>query len=257
MLWIRYEYQGKISFGCLEDHGETIQPYRGTLFSAPRPQGSAISISEVKQLVPNVPSKMIALWNNYKALAKEKQLSHPETPLYLMKPQNSYLPTGETIRFPEFYNGEVFYEGELGIVIGKPATNLKNAAQAEQHIFGYTCINDVTAFGLLKDDRNFDQWTRAKGFDTFGVFGPAIATGLDPNSLEIITRVDGKEVQHYPASDMIFAPAEVVCLLSRNMTLNPGDVICCGTSIGLGPMPRGCTVEVEIAGIGKLENPYQ
>ena len=198
---------------------------------------------------------MPALWNNYHALAREKELAAPDTPLYLLKAPSSFAGPGETIRHPAAYAGDVFYEGELGIVIGRRATAVSPQA-ARAHIFGYTCVNDVTAFGLLKDYPGFDQWTRAKGFDTFGVFGPAIATELDIARAEIVTRVDGAEKQRYPASDMITPPEQIVSALSHNMTLTPGDVICCGTSSGLGPMPRGCTVEVEIAGIGVLRNRY-
>ena len=253
-LWIRFEHEGQTGFGQLE--GTDIKVCAGDMFSMPVPSGETVALDAVRVLTPTEPSKMPALWNNYRALADEKGLQYPETPLYLFKANSSFLATGETIVHPPGIAEDAFYEGELGIVIGQRLTNV-SVAEAEQGIFGYTCINDVTAFSLLKEYEGFDQWTRSKGFDTFGVFGPVVASGLDYRDLMIVTRVDGMEKQRYPAADMMFSPSEIVSRLSANMTLLSGDVICCGTSIGLGPMPRGCIVEVEIEGIGILRNEYR
>ena len=258
MLWVRYEHGGRIGFGALEGGQEDrkIAAYSGDLFGERTKTGDSVALDAVRLLSPCVPTKMPALWNNYHALALEKELAAPETPLYLFKATSSFAGPGDVIRHPSSYAGEVFYEGELGIVIGREACGV-SVQDAAACIFGYTCINDATAFGLLKDYPGFDQWTRAKGFDTFGVFGPAIADDLDVSGAEIITRVDGVEKQRYPATDMIMPPEQVVSALSHNMTLMPGDVICCGTSQGLGPMPKPCDVEVEIAGIGVLKNRYE
>ena len=252
--WARFEHAGTTGFGQLR--GDAIAVFRGDMFQNPEATGDTVRLEEVRLLTPTQPSKMPALWNNYRALAQEKELAHPETPLYLLKANSSFLATGEVIRHPAGLQDDVFYEGELGIVIGKTAQQVPEG-QAESHIFGYTCVNDVTAFSLLKDYSGFDQWTRAKGFDTFGVFGPVAVTGLDWRKLTIVTRIDGEEKQNYSAADMILPPQRIVSELSRSMTLNPGDVICCGTNCGLGPMPRGCVVEVEIAGIGILRNTYR
>ena len=144
----------------------------------------------------------------------------------------------------------------LGIVIGKQCRDVSEA-DAGDHVFGYTCINDVTAVELISKDATFAQWTRAKSFDTFGVFGPVVATGLDPSTLSIRTVLNDQERQNYPVSDMIFAPLEIVSLISRDMTLHPGDVICCGTSVGVGSMKPGSTIAVTIEGIGTLANRYE
>lgn len=252
--WIRFAHDGRVGFGQLK--GADILVCGGDMFVAPELTDKTLALDDVRVLTPTVPTKMPALWNNYRALADEKGLQYPETPLYLFKANSSFLATGEVIKHPASVAEDVFYEGELGIVIGKTVAEA-SVGEAEQAIFGYTCINDVTAFSLLKEYGGFDQWTRSKGFDTFGVFGPVVATGLDYQGLEIVTRVDGEERQRYPASDMMMSPVETVSRLSANMTLCPGDVICCGTSVGLGPMPRGCTVEVEIKGIGRLVNEYR
>ena len=252
--WVRFEHDGREKFGQLE--GSIILVCEGDMFTAPVLTGATVALDEVRVLTPTVPTKMPALWNNYRALADEKGLQYPETPLYLFKANSSFLATGEVIRHPTSVTEDAFYEGELGIVIGQTIAEA-SVSEAGQAIFGYTCINDVTAFSLLKEYTGFDQWTRSKGFDTFGVFGPVVATGLDYRDLEIVTRVDGEEKQRYPALDMMMSPMETVSRLSANMTLYPGDVICCGTSVGLGPMPRGCAVEVEIKGIGCLRNEYR
>ena len=134
---------------------------------------------------------------------------------------------------------------------------MASEAEAADAIFGYTCINDVTAADLINKNPTFAQWVRAKSFDTFGVFGPVVATGLDPMTLTIKTMLNGEERQNYPVSDMYFPPVTLVALISRDMTLEPGDVIACGTSVGVGVMkePKN-VVEVIIDGIGTLSNRF-
>jgi 2-keto-4-pentenoate hydratase/2-oxohepta-3-ene-1,7-dioic acid hydratase in catechol pathway len=157
---------------------------------------------------------------------------------------------------PNSYDGKVVYEGELGIVIGKRCKEVSEA-DAPNFIFGYTCSNDVTAGEIIQKDPTFAQWTRAKGFDTFGSFGPGIVTDIDPNKLSVKTYLNGTERQNYPVSDMIFTPYKLVSMISHDMTLQPGDIISCGTSIGVGSMKPGSTVEVVIDGVGRLVNQYE
>ena len=128
--------------------------------------------------------------------------------------------------------------------------------EATAHILGYTCVNDLTALELLQRDPSFAQWTRAKNFDGFGVFGPVVATGLDPSTLTVRTLVNGRERQNYRVDDMIFPPAELVSRISQDMTLVQGDIIACGTSLGVLPIKAGTVVEIVIDGIGTLRNLY-
>jgi 2-keto-4-pentenoate hydratase/2-oxohepta-3-ene-1,7-dioic acid hydratase in catechol pathway len=128
---------------------------------------------------------------------------------------------------------------------------------ALDHVFGYTCANDVTVADIIKRDPTFPQWVRAKGFDTFLPFGPVIATGLDPAMLVVRTILNGEVRQDYPINDMVFPVQRLVSLISRDMTLYPGDMILCGTSVGVGSMKPGSTVEVEIDGIGTLVNGFE
>ncbi len=252
--WIRFEHGGRTGFGRLE--GDTIAVYAGDLYAAPAATGQSLALGAVKVLTPTLPTKMVALWNNFHALAAKLKQAIPLEPLYLFKSPNSFLADGETIRKPPSYDGKVVYEGELGIVIGRRCRAVGEAAAA-RHIFGYTCINDVTAAEIIQRDAAFAQWARAKSFDTFGVFGPVVATDLDPAALTVKLTLDGEERQNYPVSDMIFPPPAIVSRLSQDMTLEPGDVICCGTSLGVGSMKPGSVVEVTIQGIGALRNRYE
>ena len=253
--WIRYEHAGEVGFGTLE--GDTIAVHQGDMFAGPSPTGQSLNLADVRVLIPTEPSKMIALWNNFHALAAKLEQPVPKEPLYFLKASNSFLATGETIRRPSAYSGRVVYEGELGIVIAKTCKEVAEA-DAGGYIFGYTCINDVTASDLINKDPTFGQWVRAKSFDTFGVFGPVVATGLNPAKLTVRTVLNGDERQNYPVDDMVFQPARLVGLLSHDMTLNPGDVIACGTSLGVGSMkqPRN-TIDVTIEGIGTLSNVFE
>lgn len=252
--WIRFEADGRAGFGTFD--GTRIHVHAGDMFESPEATGETLALGDVRVLTPCTPTKMICLWNNFRALAQKLELSTPEEPLYLLKSPSSFLPHGGTIRRPAGYDGPVVYEGELGIVIGRRSSGISEA-DAASHIFGYTCINDVTAFGILNKDKSFAQWTRAKSFDTFGVFGPVVATGLDPLTLSIRTVLNGEERQNYPVSDMVFPPYRLISLLSHDMTLMPGDVIACGTSIGAGSMKQPeNAIEVTIEGIGTLSNRY-
>jgi 2-keto-4-pentenoate hydratase/2-oxohepta-3-ene-1,7-dioic acid hydratase in catechol pathway len=250
--WVRFEKIGGAGFGRLRE--DIVHEYQGDMYGACEPSGEQHALHRLKLLAPSVPSKVIALWNNFHALGEKLKLAVPAEPLYLLKAPNSWAAHGDTIRVPRC-DGKVVFEGELGIVIGK-ACSAVPVAQALQHVFGYTCANDVTVADILHRDASFPQWVRAKGFDTFCPMGPVVTTGLDPATLSVTTWLDGQQRQHYPISDMRFSVAELVSLISFDMTLQPGDVILCGTSIGVGSMKPGSLVEVEIGGIGKLANRF-
>jgi 2-keto-4-pentenoate hydratase/2-oxohepta-3-ene-1,7-dioic acid hydratase in catechol pathway len=252
--WIRVQHQGRERFGLLEN--ESIRLTSGGPFGEHSPSGESVPLRDARILTPAAPTKMVALWNNFRAVAEKLGNPIPAEPLYLLKANSSFLAHGETIRAPASYGGKVIYEGELGIVIGKRCAAVSEA-DAARHILGYTCVNDVTAVELINKDASFAQWTRAKSFDTFGVFGPVIATGVDPQSLTVKTILNGQERQNYPVTDMIFPPAVLVSLISRDMTLEPGDVIACGTSVGVGSMRPGSTVSIVIEGVGTLTNRFE
>ncbi len=253
-LWTRVSHDGRECFGSIE--GDTIALHAGDMFANPRPTRKSIPRGAAKLLTPTTPSKMVALVDNYHALVAKLGHAVPAEPLYFLKANNSFLASGEPIRAPQSYAGKVVFEGELGIVIGK-CCRAVDEAEAARYIFGYTCVNDVTAADILNKDPAFAQWTRAKSFDTFGVFGPVIATDVDPATLVVRTILNDQERQNYPVADAIFAPAKLVSLISRDLTLEPGDVIACGTSVGVGSMKPGSTISIVIDGIGMLTNRFE
>jgi 2-keto-4-pentenoate hydratase/2-oxohepta-3-ene-1,7-dioic acid hydratase in catechol pathway len=252
--WLRYQNQGKIGLGQLQ--GDQIAVYSGDLFQDPKPTGETLKLADVTMDIPCTPSKMVAMVDNFHALVTKLEHAVPAEPLYFLKGNNSFLAANQVIRTPKSYSGKVVYEGELGIVIGK-RIHEANEAEAAQAIFGYTCINDVTAIEILNRDPGYAQWTRSKSFNTFGVFGPYITTDIDPNKLTIKTILNDQERQNYPIADMIFPPAKLVSLISQDVPLEPGDIIACGTSVGVGSMKPGSNVSIIIDGVGRLDNRFE
>lgn len=251
--WIRFTRDGATAFGTLD--GEIVAIHAGDMFAGATPTGETCALADVSLLTPSRPGKFIALWNNSRSAADKQGLSRPDYPLYFLKGSNTCLAPGGTIRKPAGYDGRVIYEAELGIVLGRTCKDADEATAAAA-IFGFTCVNDVTAVQLLDADPTFPQWARAKGFDTFGPFGPAIATGIDLATATIRAELNGRERQNYPVSDLFVQPAALVSLLSQSMTLEPGDVISCGTGPGALPMRPGMTIDIVIDGIGRLSNVY-
>ena len=253
MRWLRFLHARAEYLGALGDDDATVTVYTGTLFDAPTPTTTRLPLAELTLLVPCQPSKFIGLWNNFFSAADKQGLAIPAEPLYFIKAPGSHLAHDQPIQRPPTYTGRVVFEGELGVVIGRRTRNVSES-EADAAIFGYTCVNDVTALDLITADPAFPQWTRAKSFDTFGAFGPLIVTGLDPRQLTVRTLLNGRERQNYPVSDMIFSPGAIVSAISRELTLEPGDLIACGTSLGAGVLRPGQTVEVAIDGVGVLRN---
>ena len=251
--WVRFDDGGAIRFGTLER--DRVRVCEGDMLSGAIPTDTTIPLAQVRLLTPVEPTKMIALWNNFHALGDKLGLPAPAEPLYLIKAPSSRLDPGGVIRGPAC-GGKVVFEGELAIVIGRTCKNVPES-RALDFVFGYTCANDVTLADVLHRDPSFPQWARAKGFDTFGPFGPVIATGIDPGQLVVRTLLNGEVRQDYPISDMRFSVRQLVGMLSRDMTLEPGDLILCGTSIGAGSMKPASTIAVEIAGIGTLANTFE
>jgi 2-keto-4-pentenoate hydratase/2-oxohepta-3-ene-1,7-dioic acid hydratase in catechol pathway len=252
MRWVRFRQRdGGTGFGVLE--GARVALYAGEFFERPQPTGVTLAIDEVTLLAPCAPSKIIALWNNFHALAAKLGKAAPLHPLYLIKPASCVAGPGDAIRRPQGYGGKIAYEGELGIVIGRLCKDVAPDA-AGGYIHGFTCVNDVTAAEVLHENPDFAQWCRAKSYDTFGCIGPCISSDFDYARASVVTRLDGAERQNYPLADMIFPPLELVSRISHDMTLLPGDVIACGTSLGVGSIRDGSAVEITIEGLGSLVN---
>ena len=195
------------------------------------------------------PTKIVAVGLNYHDHAREVGMAIPERPLIFLKPSTSVIGNGEAILYPAM-TAELHYEGELAIVVGQDGHHIP-LGEAHRFIAGYTCANDVTARDLQRSD---GQWTRAKSFDTFCPLGPRLASGIDPRSLHIETRVNGTVRQTSNTANMIFDPFTLLSYISSIMTLLKGDIIITGTPFGVGPLVVGDEVEVEIEGIGTLRN---
>ncbi len=252
--WARFRHKGEIHFGQLE--GDSIKVYEGDMFSSPRATGDTVALADVELLTPVQPSKMVALAHNLHPLIKKMNGSVPDEPMYLLKANSSFHPTGKPIRRPKAYDGKIIFEGELGLVIGNTCRDVP-VDKALDYLFGVTCINDVTSIEILNKSPIMQQWVRSKAADTFGVMGPVVATGLDPNKLAIRSVLNGEERQNYSVSDFVFSPAELISHISGDMTLLPGDVIACGTSVGAGSMKPGSVIEIIIEGVGALSNTFE
>jgi len=198
------------------------------------------------------PGKIVGVGRNYRDHASELGNTVPAMPLLFLKPATAVIGDGAAIALPAD-STQVDFEGEIGVVIG---SRLRRATEQEVRagIAGITCVNDVTARDLQRTD---EQWTRAKGFDTFCPLGPRVVP-VDPSrysDLEVRCRVNGAERQHGRARDMVFSIPFLVGFISQVMTLEPGDLIATGTPAGVGPLHAGDVVEVEIPGVGVLRNP--
>ncbi len=248
MRTCRFRRDGREAYGVVE--GDAVRALTAAPWSGGLPEGAPIPLSGVTLLAPAEPSKVVCVGRNYRAHAKELGNEVPPVPLLFLKPSTAVVGPQEAIRRPEA-SREVHHEGELGVVLGR-ALSRATAAEARLAVFGYTCLNDVTARDIQREEK---QFTRAKGFDTFCPIGPVIETGLDPLDATVVCRVNGAERQRGYTRDMAFDAFALLSFISSVMTLLPGDVVATGTPEGVGALQRGDWVEVEIPGIGILRNP--
>ena len=212
--------------------------------------GERWALPDLRLLAPVRPGKVVCIGKNYAEHAREMGGEPPERPVLFMKPPSSVIGPGDAVRMP-LDSDRVDYEGELAVVIGTPAVDVPRE-RALDHVFGYTCANDVTA----RDQQKIDgQWTRAKGYDTFCPLGPWIETDLDPADVEVRTDLDSERKQLSRTSLLLHDIPTLIAYISHVMTLLPGDVILTGTPEGVGPMQDGQTVSVTVEGIGTLTNP--
>jgi 2-keto-4-pentenoate hydratase/2-oxohepta-3-ene-1,7-dioic acid hydratase in catechol pathway len=206
-------------------------------------------LGEFRVLAPCQPTKIVAVGRNYAAHAAELGNETPAEPLIFLKPPSAVIGPGAEILYPSL-SQRVDHEAELAVVIGKPAWRVP-AHRALEYVLGYTCGNDVTARDLQESD---NQWTRAKGFDTFCPLGPWIVTDLDPTHVRIQCRVNGQLRQDGNTSQLAHGIPRLLEYISHVMTLLPGDVILTGTPAGISPLHPGDRVDIEIEGLGTLTN---
>lgn len=216
-----------------------------------------------KLLAPVVPKTILCIGLNYRQHAEETGAKIPEHPVLFIKAANALNHPGDPIVIPKVAPGQVDYECELAVVIGKTAKYV-DRSDALDYVLGYTCANDVSARRWQKEGGG-KQWCRGKSFDTFCPLGPCLVTPDEipnPNNLNIKTTLNGRVMQDSTTADMIFDVSALISFLSQGTTLLPGTVILTGTPPGVGfarnpPifLADGDQVIIEIEQIGSLVNP--
>ena len=216
-----------------------------------------------KLLAPVEPPSILCVGLNYRRHAEETGAKMPDYPVLFIKAVNALNNPGDPIVIPKVAPGQVDYECELAVVIGKPGKNIERH-QALDHVLGYTCANDVSARRWQKEGGG-KQWCRGKSFDTFCPLGPCLVTPdeiPDPNTLKIKTTLNDEIMQDSTTADMIFDVPSLISFLSEGTTLLPGTVILTGTPQGVGfarnpPvfLKKGDRVTIEIERIGTLVSP--
>ncbi len=262
MKYCRFNLKGQVHYGTVEDRngefwisGPAPAPEEDLAFklqsASPASAFAPVPLSAAELLPPVTPSKIVCVGRNYRAHVRELGNEMPTEPLIFLKPPSSLLAPGGVIRMPAV-SERVDFEGELAVVIGRRAHNLKPDANWRDVVRGFTLANDVTARDLQKKD---DQWTRAKGFDTFCPIGPFVSDELDLDAgLNLETRLNGERRQHASTLDFIFSLRELLAFITSVFTLEPGDLLLTGTPSGIAPLSPGDRVEVSIPGLGVLAN---
>jgi 2-keto-4-pentenoate hydratase/2-oxohepta-3-ene-1,7-dioic acid hydratase in catechol pathway len=263
MKYCRFNLNGQTHYGAVEDRNgelwisDLVQPPEEDLaFRLKYGRTAAMGLqpmplSAAELLPPVTPSKIVCVGRNYRAHVRELGNEMPTEPLIFLKPPSSLLAPGGVIRMPAV-SQRVDYEGELAVVIGRRARNLKPDANWRDVVRGFTLANDVTARDLQNKD---DQWTRAKGFDTFCPVGPIVNDELDLDAgLSIETHLNGDRRQQGSTLDFIFSLRELLVYITSVFTLEPGDLLLTGTPSGISPLSPGDRVEVSVPGLGILAN---
>ncbi|HEY7478081.1 MAG TPA: fumarylacetoacetate hydrolase family protein [Actinomycetota bacterium] len=250
MRLLRFRHGDRIATGIVQPGEDVIRVLTGTFFEDPFPTGEEIPVDDVLLLAPVLPSKLVCVGRNYAAHAAEWDMDVPEEPLLFLKPSTAVIGPGDPIQLLPI-SRRIDYEGELAVVIGRIARNVR-AEEAARYILGFTCANDVTLRDLQRAD---DQWARAKGFDGSCPLGPWIETDVDPTDVVVETRLNGDVVQRASTAELAFGVATLIEYITAFMTLLPGDVVSTGTPDGVGKLADGDVVEVEVDGVGALRNP--
>ncbi len=252
MKLCHFDYKNETHWGAINN--DSVFPL-DNLENLNQPDGAVklteyTKIENVRFLPPASPSKIVCVGRNYAEHAAELGNEVPKEPLLFLKAPSAIITEGGTIIIPPQSN-QVEHEGELAVVIGRKCVNLRDDENSLEYVFGYICLNDVTARDLQKSDV---QFARAKSFDTFCPIGAVIETDLDAADIRVTTRVNGVIKQDGRTSQMIFSVPFLIKYISRQMTLNSGDIIATGTPSGVSKLSSGDVCEVEIEGIGILRN---
>jgi 2-keto-4-pentenoate hydratase/2-oxohepta-3-ene-1,7-dioic acid hydratase in catechol pathway len=267
MKLIRFRSGGRTFRGRLNEDGTATPITNASADEAAFPEALEFGPERLpvdRLLSPLVPADILGIGLNYREHAKEGKSEPPPVPMLFIKAGNSLNNPGDAIPVPRL-SEQIDFEGELAVIIGRTAKDVPRD-RALDHVFGYTCANDVTARDWQRDKKlGGGQFARGKSFDGFCPLGPWIVTADEipnPNALWIKTWVNGTLMQDQGTHDMIFDVPALIESLSSTMTLRPGGVILTGTPAGVGfartpPLwlKPGDRVRIDIDGIGSLENP--
>ncbi|SFJ91367.1 2-keto-4-pentenoate hydratase/2-oxohepta-3-ene-1,7-dioic acid hydratase (catechol pathway) [Paenibacillus sp. UNC496MF] len=251
MRYVRFtmDQESESRFGIVE--GNSILECRGDLFDQPSLTGNSFSMTDVILKAPLTPRHIIGIGKNFAGEGESKP-KPPELPIFFFKPLTSVVGPNEPILLPRGA-AQVKYESELAVIIGKTARNIAPEA-ADDFIFGCTVANDVGAIDYFHPE---GHWTIGKAFDTFCPLGPVIVTDFDYRQARIHSRLNGEQRQD-AGMELIITPIDqMIAVISRFMTLMPGDVILTGTPAGAAVIRDGDMVDCLIDGIGCLSNPVR
>ena len=249
----RFQVGDDIAYGVVEDG--KIREVSGSVFGAWEPTDRVHELAAVQLMTPTTPRHVFAMAGNYKSHLKEAEIPVKfRTPQPFFKSPSSLVPHEGKIVIPRNVAGEVHYEAEMVVVIGRTARDVAKDDAAD-YILGVTCGNDVSERYWQNDPEHKDvQWWRAKASDTFGPCGPFIVAGLDYDDLLLTLRLNGEVRQQERTSKLIHDVASTVSFISQHVTLLPGDLIFTGTSGKTAALSPGDVVEVELEGVGVLRN---
>lgn len=248
----RVRVDGRTSTAVIK--GRTAHLVKGTPFGGLQEKGESYALSKVSLLAPVRPGKVVAIGLNYRSHVESRvvQREEPKQPEPFLKASTSVIGPGEAILIPSDA-GRVDEEGEVVAVISRRARNLTEA-DVDAHVLGYMAGNDVSARQWQRDDL---QWWRAKSADTFTAVGPWITTGLDPERLSLVVRLNGEVIQQAETSALIHSIRKCIAFITSAMTLEPGDLVFTGTPGTTSEIHPGDLVEVEVGGVGVLTNPVE
>jgi 2-keto-4-pentenoate hydratase/2-oxohepta-3-ene-1,7-dioic acid hydratase in catechol pathway len=248
MKFARFEANGEIYNGIME--ADEIAVIRGSFFNQYETTHRKYSIPEIRFLSPVQPTKIVCVGQNYLGHIEELGVPVPKEPVIFFKPPSCLIGHRDSIIYPADAQ-RVDYEGELAVIIKEKMKNV-NESDALNFVLGYSCFNDVTERNLV--GANPFLLNLSKGMDTFGPCGPCIVTDLDPNRLVLKTFLNFELKQQDNTRNCVFSIQRLLSYICRYITLLPGDIVTTGTPQGIAPMQPGDRIEVEIEGVGRLQN---
>ena len=255
MIWCRFQNGSKISYGIVEN--DRVNEVNGSPLGEHTVTSQSYPLSQVKLLAPIIPPMLYAAGPNHRGHAEGMAARRGAAPNYPTFPEPNFrsvhaiIGTEENIVVPKDSAGALQPEGQLAVVIGKPARRVVSQDEALDCVFGYSIGNDISERVWQGADRTM---FRGKNCDTFKPLGPWIVTGLEQDKFRIIVRHNGKVNEDFTSAEQIWDTATWIMEMSKYTTLHPGDVLWMGTQGADGDMFPGDTIEVEISDIGILRN---